>query len=69
MQTDQSPALLSTAEAAKTLDISEHTLATWRSKKTVNIPFARVGRLVKYRASDLQAFIAANVQDMGVSRG
>ncbi len=61
MHENQSPALLSTEEAAEKLGVTSHTLTTWRSRKTVNIPYVRVGRLVRYRTSDIQDFIKANV--------
>ena len=58
MQTPQkTEPLLLTAQAAEILGIKPGTLDNWRSTKRVQIPFVRVGRAVRYRLSDLQAFI------------
>lgn len=45
---------------AEMLGVSESTLATWASTGRVNIPFVRVGRCVRYRTEDVEAFLAAN---------
>ena len=34
-----------------------NTLAVWRSTGRYNLPFVKIGRLVKYREADLVAFI------------
>jgi excisionase family DNA binding protein len=58
--------LLTTAEAAAFLGIKRETLAIWRCTKRYNLPFVRVGkRLIKYRKSDLIAFL--EVQNSGVT--
>lgn len=60
---DRSPtpkALLSTPEAAAVLGCTPDTLVTWRCTKAVNIPFVRIGRLVRYRRVDLDAFLDQN---------
>tara|TARA_B100001564_G_scaffold285327_1_gene248212 strand:- start:2013 stop:2219 length:207 start_codon:yes stop_codon:yes gene_type:complete len=49
--------LLTRKEAAAFLGIGEHTLAVWACTKRYNLPYVKVGRLVKYRYSDLQAFL------------
>ena len=54
--------LLNTAEAAAMLGVTENTLAVWRSTKRYQLPYVKVGRLVKYRLSDLEAFIASRMQ-------
>ena len=49
--------LLDTTEAAAILDVVPGTLEVWRSTKRHNIPFVKVGRLVRYRRSDLVAWL------------
>ena len=49
-------ALVDTKIAAKELDLSAITLHRWRSKGRYQIPFVRVGGLVKYRMGDLREF-------------
>ncbi|WP_082885697.1 MULTISPECIES: helix-turn-helix domain-containing protein [Methylomonas] len=50
-------AMLDNAAAAEYLGISTGTLDVWRSTKRYAIPFIKVGRLVKYRQSALDAFL------------
>lgn len=47
-------------QAAAFLDLAPNTLAVWRCTKRHDLPFVRVGRLVKYRRSDLVAWIERN---------
>jgi excisionase family DNA binding protein len=49
--------LLTRKEAATYLGVTESTLAVWACVKRYNLPYVKVGRLVKYRRSDLEAFI------------
>lgn len=49
--------LLDTEQAAGYLGVTSKTLEVWRSTKRYNIPFIKVGRLVKYRKSALDAFL------------
>lgn len=49
--------LLSPDEAAKILGISKPTLSNWRSTKRYEIPFVKIGQLVKYRQCDIMRFI------------
>lgn len=46
-------------QAAVVLGVKETTLAVWRSTGRYNLPFFKVGRLVKYRISDLAEFLAS----------
>jgi hypothetical protein len=59
--------LLSTQHAAELLGLSPATLNTWRSKRGrisrdgMNGPmFMRMGRTIRYRRSDLKAWIEAH---------
>lgn len=49
--------LLSRREAAAYLGIAENTLAIWKCHNRYGLPFVKLGRLVKYRKLDLDAFI------------
>jgi excisionase family DNA binding protein len=53
--------LLSRRQAAEYLGVTEQTLAIWKCTKRYDLPFVKVGRLVKYRRSDLNAFIERNL--------
>ncbi len=53
--------LLSRGQAAKFLGVQTSTLAVWACTKRYNLAFIRVGRLCKYRLTDLESFIASNV--------
>lgn len=59
MTTTVRPPLLSPAEAAEYLHIAAQTLAKWRCQRTYPLPFVRVGRAIRYRLADLDAFLAA----------
>ncbi|RTL37202.1 MAG: DNA-binding protein [Candidatus Melainabacteria bacterium] len=49
--------LLTRKEAALYLGVTEQTLAVWKCTKRYNLPVVKVGRLVKYKKSDLDQFI------------
>jgi predicted DNA-binding transcriptional regulator AlpA len=57
--------LLPPVVAAQYLGMKEQTLAVWRMARRKRksppppLPFIRLGRQVRYRLSDLQAFLAA----------
>jgi predicted site-specific integrase-resolvase len=50
--------LLDEAAAAARLAIAPATLRVWRCTGRYALPFVKVGRLVRYRASDIDRFIA-----------
>jgi excisionase family DNA binding protein len=52
--------LLTRVQAAHYLGVSPRTLAVWKSTGRYNLPCVRIGRLVKYRQADLDAFIERN---------
>lgn len=54
--------LLSRREAAAYLGVSEQTLAIWKCTGRYQLQCVKIGRLVKYRRADLDAFIAKNIQ-------
>ena len=49
---------LTDLEAAEYLNVKPATLAVWRSTGRYNLPFVKVGRLVRYRLRDLEQFMA-----------
>ncbi len=49
--------LLTNEQAAEYLGVASNSLAVWRTTKRYAIPYVKVGRLVKYRLSDLEAFL------------
>ena len=49
--------LFTPPEAAAYIGVTENTLSVWRCVGRYNIPFVKVGRLVKYRKSALDAFL------------
>ena len=53
--------LLTREQAAAYLGVSPRTLAVWKCTGRYGLPVCKVGRLVKYRRSDLDAFIQRNV--------
>lgn len=57
--------LLSRKEASEFLGCKENTLAVWATNQRYDLPFYKVGRLVKYKLSDLENFIDKNQQGVG----
>ena len=54
---DQSDSLYAPDQTAQYLGVTEQTLAVWRCTGRYDIPYIKVGRLVKYRKSDLDAWL------------
>lgn len=52
--------LLNTEQAAVYLGVTPRTLEVWRCVKRHAIPYIKVGRLVKYRQTDLDAWLASH---------
>jgi excisionase family DNA binding protein len=57
--------LLTPNEAAKLLGISPSTLAIWRCTKRYHLRYVKCGRVVRYPADALAAFIAERTVDAG----
>jgi predicted site-specific integrase-resolvase len=51
------PELLTEEQAAQRIGVSPSTLATWRCTGRYELRFLKAGRLVRYRAQDVLAFI------------
>ena len=49
--------LLTRQEAADYLGVTKGTLEVWASTGRYNLPYVKIGRLVKYRLGDLLDFI------------
>lgn len=61
MNTPSPQSLLNTAQAASFLGLEPGTLINWRSTRRQILPFVRLGRSIRYRQSDLEAFVEQNV--------
>ena len=58
----QSAALINEREAARLLGVKVATLRRWRFEKR-SLPYVKVSRLIRYKISDIEAFISANRED------
>ena len=58
--------LTNTEGASQLLNIPANTLRKWRCTGENNIPFIKIGRQVKYRTSDLRAYIEQHTVNRGV---
>lgn len=54
-----SESLLTDLQAAQILNIKPQTLAVWRCTGRHDLPFVRCGRAIRYRLSDLEAWVNA----------
>jgi len=52
-------ALLNEAQAAEVLGCKPQSLRVWRCVGRHDLPYVKVGRLVRYRLSDLEKWLAA----------
>lgn len=52
-----SDTLLNNTAAADYIGVTPRTLEVWRCTKRYTIPFIKVGRLIRYRQSALDAFL------------
>ncbi|HHJ39136.1 MAG: excisionase [Methylothermaceae bacteria B42] len=55
--------LLSPEEAAAILNVAPGTLMVWRCTGRYNLPYVKVGRLVRYRMEDIEAFIESRTSE------
>lgn len=53
--------LINRREAAEFLGVAESTLAFWKCVGRYNLKYIKIGRLVKYRISDLEEFIEQGI--------
>ena len=54
---NEKTSLLTTEEAAEVLGLKKKTLEIWRCTGRYNLPFVRVGRLIRYRSDDIAAWL------------
>lgn len=59
--------LLSDKAAAAVLDVSPGTLSVWRSTGRYGLPFLKIGRKVRYRRADLQAWMESRTRESGAT--
>ncbi len=59
--------LLKPTEVAEILGVSVETLNVWRTTKRYPLPYVKSGRLIRYRMSDVEAFIESRLQMGGES--
>ena len=59
--------LLDDKAAAAYLDVSPGTLCIWRSTGRYNLPFLKIGRKVRYRRSDLDAWLNKRTRESGTT--
>lgn len=59
--------LLDEKQAASILKVQPGTLSVWRSTGRYSIPFVKVGRSVRYRAGDLNAWLESRTQANGAT--
>ena len=59
--------LLTPPEAAAYIGVTENTLSVWRCVGRYAIPFIKSGRLVKYRKSELDAFLERRTHSNGAT--
>jgi len=64
---DKTRELVDEKEAARILDISPGTLAVWRSTGRYNLRFLKVGRNVRYRRADLEAWLERRTRETGAT--
>jgi excisionase family DNA binding protein len=50
-------ALLKPEQVAEILGVTPETLQVWRSTRRYPLPYVKVGRCVRYRMSDVEAFL------------
>lgn len=57
------PVQLTDKQAAAAVGVKPSTLAVWRCTGRYNLPFLKVGRLVRYRVSDLADFLSKRTSE------
>ena len=60
--------LLNEKQAAQHIQVAPGTLAVWRSTGRYQVPFFKVGRLVRYRLADLDAWLDSRLHANGATK-
>lgn len=55
--------LLTPTQVSEILGLDVETLNIWRTTKRYNLSYIKVGRLVRYKLQDVEAFIASRRQE------
>ena len=53
--------LLTPKEVSELLNVDVETLNIWRCTQRYNLPYVKVGRLVRYRPEDINSFIESRI--------
>ncbi len=64
---DKTCELVDEQKAARFLGNKPGTLAVWRSTGRYNLPFIKVGRSVRYRRADLEAWLEKRTRETGAT--
>ena len=59
--------LLNPEQTAARLDVQVDTLAVWRCTGRYKLPFLKIGRNVRYRLRDVEAWLNARVRETGAT--
>ncbi|PIP88753.1 MAG: excisionase [Bdellovibrionales bacterium CG22_combo_CG10-13_8_21_14_all_38_13] len=59
--------LLTPMQVAEYLGVDSETLNVWRATQRYNLPYIKVGRLVRYKSEDVQTFIESRTQHFDTS--
>jgi len=62
-----SSSLLTPEQVAEYLNISTRTLANWRCTGLNNLPYTKIGRCIRYKEADLNAYIDRHTYNLAVS--
>lgn len=54
--------LMTPQEVADYIGVSVETLNVWRATRRYNLPYVKVGRLVRYKMRDILAFLEERTQ-------
>lgn len=54
--------LMPPAEVAELLGVRPQTLTAWRHRGAQELPYVKVGRLVRYKAADVERFVNPTTQ-------
>lgn len=58
---EQQSHLLTEVETAQQIAVAPETLQQWRHHRRYGLPFVKVGRLVRYRQIDIDAWLASRI--------
>ncbi|MCQ1549838.1 MAG: helix-turn-helix domain-containing protein [Candidatus Accumulibacter phosphatis] len=64
---DRTRELVDDKTAAQIIGAKPSTLGVWRSTGRYALPFIKVGRMVRYRRSDLEAWLEKRTRETGAT--